>query len=101
MPVLIIIRIKPSNSIKNMQPPDPGLYVQWATSSDNNINSLVDEKAKDKTDSGLFVVISNKPFLDADIPSIQDGALVICAQNIATFLRSQCALQKAPSCIRN
>ncbi len=71
MPVLIIIRIKASNFIKNMQPPDSGFYAQWATSNDNNINSVVDEKDKDKTGSGLFVFISNKPFLVADIPCIE------------------------------
>ncbi len=82
----MVARIKASNYIANMHPPPPGYYAQWSTAKDRNINSVFDEKAK--AGSGTFVFITNKPFLTNDIEQIQDGVLVICAQNIATFLRT-------------
>ena len=84
----MITSIKASNFKKNFQPPPLSLYIQWNSSKNNNISSVVDEKAKNKTGSDLFVFISNKPFLDDDISYIIDGVLVIYAQNIAAFLRT-------------
>lgn len=85
MRLLTTKRVKSSLYITQGQKPPGHLFIQYPATRSHDICSVATERKKWKG-QGLFVFISNKPYQGSreDIP---DNVVVICAQQLKTFLR--------------